>query len=82
MTLLEPTTTLTDFALAVLAGYLGLGLLRLGSERGQRSVSLWGGSMLALAQIRADAFIRRNRCFLVGEKFLPHRHQVPLFRLR
>lgn len=45
----EPTTTLTDVALALLTTGLGVVLLREGADRGSGAVLLWGGAFLATA---------------------------------
>lgn len=45
----EPTTTLTDLALAALAAALGAVLLRSGAARDAEAVLLWGGAFLTTA---------------------------------
>lgn len=49
MTILEPTTMITDYLLGALAVALGLRLWRLGRATDEVTVRLWGGSFLTTA---------------------------------
>lgn len=49
MSISEPTTMVTDYLLAVLAGWLGWRLVTGGREAGEASRVLWGASLLAMA---------------------------------
>ncbi len=49
MTILEPTTMITDYLLGGLAAVLGLRLWRAGRAGGEATVQLWGASFLTTA---------------------------------
>ena len=49
MTILEPTTMITDYLLCALAVVLGLRLWRAGRASGETTVQLWGASFLTTA---------------------------------
>jgi len=49
VTILEPTTMITDYLLGGLAAVLGMRLWRAGGASGETTVRLWGGSLLTTA---------------------------------